>query len=79
MLIAGDIEFDGQDWHTCGPGSGLKVPAEHAKHISPLYPENPALHRQEFLLVLFAGEFELLRQFWHTPGLFAPVINEYFP
>jgi len=60
MLIAGEFEFDGQDWHTCGPASGLKEPAEHSKHISPLYPENPALHTQAFLLVLFSGEFELL-------------------
>ena len=32
MLTAGDIEFDGQNVHSCAPGSGLKVPAEHGKH-----------------------------------------------
>jgi len=77
--MSGDIEFDGQDSHTCGPGSGLKVPAKHAKHISPLCPENPALHMQAFLFVLFSSDWELLGQFWHTSGLFAPLIDEYFP
>jgi len=66
LLPAGEKVFVGQSVQFTLPLSGLYLPAMQGTHVSAFGPENPLLHLQELLYVLYASDHEFVGQFTHV-------------
>ena len=58
--------FVGQSVQFTLPLSGLYLPAMQGTHVSAFGPENPLLHLQELLYVLYASDHEFVGQSKHV-------------
>ena len=58
--------FVGQSVQFTLPLLGLYLPAMQVKHVSASWPENPLLHLQELLYVLYASDHEFVGQLRHV-------------
>jgi hypothetical protein len=67
-----------QSGHVSDPASALYFPAMHSEHVSPLRPDEPALHMQSISSLLAVGALELSGQSRHS-SVEAPTTVEYLP
>ena len=65
--------------HVWDPASALYFPATHSEHVSPSYPDEPALQAQAVETELPAREWEFAGHAKHTETSFAPTDAEYVP
>jgi hypothetical protein len=76
VLCPGELECAGQLLQLSAPDTFLYVPVSHGVHVSPSFPDQPALQVQFVTLMLALGESEFVGQSLQLP---APGALFHFP